>query len=211
MKSTGHAAARVPTRVDPLHEVPERGTRACQSRLSRLGVGQSTRTVTQYDCAMNPERLWYLSSRLHANGMTPLARAIKAAIFVVFHAVLPYEIAVPKDVRFFHRGLGTVIHPNTVVGRNVIIGHDVLITAGSQEPGSPHCVTLEDDVIVGSGAMLKPKQGGSIFVRTGAVIGARTVVISDVPSGAKVFPTPSVVKPATERLKASDQPETAAP
>lgn len=142
---------------------------------------------------MKPERLWYLSSRLHAKGLTPVARLLKALIFIAYHAVLPYEVAVPKDVRFFHRGLGTVIHPNTVIGHNVIIGHDALITAGGQEPGSPFCVTLEENVIVGSGSMVKPKQGGSIRVGAGAVVGARAIVIGDVPAGAKVLPTASII------------------
>ena len=91
---------------------------------------------------MRPETLWWLSCRLHRRRLTPLARLLKALNFLLFHAVLPYECDVPRDVTLWHHGLGTVVHPNTRIGHRVKIGHNVTITAGSQSPGSELAVSL---------------------------------------------------------------------
>lgn len=137
---------------------------------------------------MRPERLWWWSTRLHRKRLTPLARVLKAANFFLFHAVLPYECEIHPDVTLWHRGLGTVIHPNTRIGRLVSIGHGVTITAGSQEPGSQLAVHLGDDVVVGTGALVRPKRGHALHVGDGAQIGAHAVVVRDVPPGGVMVP-----------------------
>jgi serine O-acetyltransferase len=144
---------------------------------------------------VTPERLWYLSSRCHKRGWSNAARVFKALNFLLFHTVLPYEIDVPKDVRLFHRGLGTVIHPNTRIGRGVIIGHNVTITAGSQDIGSALAVTLEPGCLVGSGSVIRCKRGGSLRVGEGAQIGVHAVVTRDVPPHAVVLAPVSVIAP----------------
>jgi len=147
---------------------------------------------------MRVEKLWHLSSRLYAAGHELRARSVQGLIFVLYRALLPAEVAVPADVGFFHQGLGTVIHPNTVIGRNVRIGHNVTITAGGSEPGSPLCVVVEDDVTIGSGALVKPPYGGSIRIGKGALVAAHAIVFADVPPGAKVVPEPSPVQPPAD-------------
>jgi len=132
---------------------------------------------------MTPEKLWWWSVRLHQRGFTPLARVLKLINFQVFHAVLPYECELHPDVTLWHRGAGTVIHPNTRIGRRVTIAHNVTITSGSQEKGSPLAVHLGDDVLVGAGALVRPKHGHALYVGAGAQIGAHAVVVRDVPPG----------------------------
>jgi serine O-acetyltransferase len=147
------------------------------------------------DSAVSPEHLWYLSSRLHKRGWIIGARALKVLNFLLFHTVLPYEIDVPKDVRLFHRGLGTVIHPNTKIGRSVTIGHNVTITAGSQDIGSALAVTLEPGCLVGSGSVIRCKRGASLRVGEGAQIGVNAVVTQDVPPHAVVLAPASTIAP----------------
>jgi serine O-acetyltransferase len=137
---------------------------------------------------MRPETLWWLSCRLHRRRLTLLARVLKGLNFLLFHTVLPYECDIPRDVTLWHHGLGTVIHPNTRIGHRVKIGHNVTITAGSQAPGSELAVVLGDDVVVGTGALVKPRRGRRLLVGDGAQIGAHAVVVDDVPAGALMLP-----------------------
>ncbi|KQS96962.1 hypothetical protein [Cellulomonas sp. Leaf395] len=137
---------------------------------------------------MRPETLWWLSCRLHRRRLTPAARLLKALNFLLFHAVLPYECDVPRDVTLWHHGLGTVVHPNTRIGHNVKIGHNVTITAGSQSRGSALAVVLGDGVVVGTGALVRPRRGHRLLVGDGAQIGAHAVVVRDVPPGAVMVP-----------------------
>lgn len=144
---------------------------------------------------MRPERLWWWSTRLYRRRLTPLARVLKAVNFQIFHAILPYECEIHPDVTLWHRGAGTVIHPNTRIGRGVKIGHGVTITAGSQEPGSPLAVFLGDDVVVGAGALVRPKRGHALHVGSGAQIGAHAVVVQDVPAGGVMVPPVARLRP----------------
>jgi len=137
---------------------------------------------------MRPETLWWLSCRLHRRGLTPVARVLKGLNFLLFHAVLPYECDIPRDLTLLHHGLGTVVHPNTRIGHRVKIAHNVTIAAGSQTPGSELATVLGDDVVVGTGALLKPRRGHRLVVGDGAHIGAHAVVVDDVPAGALMLP-----------------------
>ncbi|QTE29640.1 LbetaH domain-containing protein [Pengzhenrongella sicca] len=137
---------------------------------------------------MTPEKLWWWSVRLHRRGLTPLARVLKELNFHLFHAVLPYECDIQPDVTLWHRGVGTVIHPNTRIGRRVTIAHGVTISAGARQLGSPLAVFLGDDVLVGAGALILPKRGHALHVGAGAKIGAHAVVASDVPPGGIMLP-----------------------
>lgn len=143
---------------------------------------------------MTPERLWWWSTRLHRHRLTPLARLLVAVNLRVWRAMLPYECEIHPDVRLWHRGAGTVILPNTRIGRRVKIGHGVTITAGSQEPGSPWAVYLGDDVVVGAGSLLRPGRGNALHVGDGARIGAHSIVVSDVPAGGVMVPSAAVLR-----------------
>jgi serine O-acetyltransferase len=148
---------------------------------------------------MRPERLWWWSHVLHRRGLRPLAAVLKTVNFVVFHTVLPPECAVSPDVTLYHRGLGTVVHPNTRIGRRVSIGHGVTIAAGSQEPGSPLAVHVGDDVVISAGCFIRPRRGRALTIGAGARLAAHSIVVDDVPAGARVVPpVATVIPPATD-------------
>lgn len=133
---------------------------------------------------LGPEKLWWWSTRLHRKGMTPLAKVLKAANFALFKTILPYECDIKSDIRLYHRGMGTVIHPRTKIGSGVKIGHGVALSGGWQDEGSDLGVVIEDGAFVGSGAMVIPRSGQSLTVGSGAIIAAGAVVTEDVPAGA---------------------------
>jgi serine O-acetyltransferase len=96
--------------------------------------------------------------------------------------------------RFFaDHGMGVVIGETAKVGNNVTLYHDV--TLGGTSPavnsraqsGTKRHPTLEDDVIVGSGAQIL----GPITVGRGARVGANAVVVQDVPANVTVVGIPA--------------------
>jgi serine O-acetyltransferase len=105
---------------------------------------------------------------------------------------------------FIDHGMGVVIGETAEIGDNVTLYHDV--TLGGVSPSvDSHAQrdqkrhpTLEDDVIVGSGAQIL----GPIVVGKGARVGANSVVVKSVPAGVTVTGIPArVVMPRDKRQK----------
>lgn len=136
---------------------------------------------------MNASDLWHVSARLHRAGYKLPARLIKTVIFVIFGAVLPPETRFERDIELWHHGLGIVIHPNVVIGRNVQIGHRVTI-AGTAERGP---MIIEDDVKIAAHAIIIPRRGEPLTLGKGSVVGAGAVVTDSVPAGAVVAGNPA--------------------
>lgn len=144
---------------------------------------------------MTPERLWWWSCVLHRRGLTPVARLLKLANFVLFKAILPYECDIQPDITFWHRALGVVVHPSARIGRGVTIAHGVTIAASP--PGG---VTVEDGVILASGCAIIPASGRDITIGSGSIIGAHALVIKDVPANTRMIAPQATVlgaEPAT--------------
>ena len=94
---------------------------------------------------------------------------------------------------FIDHGSGVVIGETSVIGDNVTLYHDVTlggiapaVNSGAQVNQKRH-PTLEDDVIVGSGAQVL----GPITIRKGARVGANSVVLKDVAPGVTVGGIPA--------------------
>jgi serine O-acetyltransferase len=94
---------------------------------------------------------------------------------------------------FIDHGMGVVIGETSEIGDNVTLYHDVTlggiapsIDSGSQIDRKRH-PTLEDGVIIGSGAQIL----GPITVGAGARVGSNSVVLKDVAANATVVGIPA--------------------
>ncbi len=87
-----------------------------------------------------------------------------------------------RNVKFLHRGFGTVISARAIIGNNVQIQHHV--TLGTRHSGDR--IIIEENVYIGAYAMIL----GNVKIGHDAVIGAGAVVLNDVePFGTYVTTT----------------------
>lgn len=107
---------------------------------------------------------------------------------------------------FIDHGMGVVIGETAEIGDNVTLYHDVTlggvspaVDSDSQRNQKRH-PTLEDDVIVGSGAQIL----GPITVGAGARVGANAVVTKDVAAQATVVGIPARTVVRTSRLSTDE-------
>ena len=88
---------------------------------------------------------------------------------------------------FIDHGMGVVIGETAEVGDNVTIFHGVTLGGIGGEKGEKRHPTVEDDVMIGSGA----KVLGPITIGKGAKIGANAVVLENVPPYATAVGAPA--------------------
>ena len=87
---------------------------------------------------------------------------------------------------FIDHGMGVVIGETAEIGDNVTLYHGVTLGGTGKDIGKRH-PTIEDDVLVGTGA----KVLGPIVVGKGAKIGANAVVVKNVPAKATAVGSPA--------------------
>jgi serine O-acetyltransferase len=98
---------------------------------------------------------------------------------------LPLEARIGPGLRIHHFG-NIFIHPDAIIGRNCTLRQGV--TIGNRVPDGA-CPVIEDDVEFGAyGQVL-----GGVRVGRGAKIGAMSLVLCDVPPGAKALGNPARV------------------
>jgi serine O-acetyltransferase len=142
--------------------------------------------------------LWRRGWRITARVLSQIGRAITGI-----------EIHPGAEIgeRFFiDHGMGVVIGETAVIGDDVTLYHGVTLGGiapsvdSSSQVGQKRHPTLEDRVIVGSGAQVL----GPITVKACARVGANAVVVKDVPPGATVVGIPAKI---AERRRPERQPE----
>ncbi len=100
---------------------------------------------------------------------------------------------------FIDHGMGVVIGETAEIGDDVTLYQGVTLGGTSLAKGKRH-PTLEDGVIVGSGAQIL----GPFTVGAGARIGANAVVLEAVPPGVTVVGIPATI---AQRSKPASEPE----
>lgn len=98
---------------------------------------------------------------------------------------IPRSVEIGPGFMIHHFG-GITIHPQSVIGANCTIRQGVTLGSKSDGGGVP---CLDDDVVLGAYAQFL----GRVHIGRGAIVGAMTVVLRDVPSGATVVGIPAHV------------------
>ena len=97
---------------------------------------------------------------------------------------------------FIDHGAGVVIGETAVVGNNVLIYQGVTLGGTGKDKGKRH-PTIEDDVMISSGAKIL----GPFTVGRGAKIGAGSIVLNEVPPSSTVVGVPGrIVRIAGKRV-----------
>ncbi|WJD71551.1 serine acetyltransferase [Pseudomonas asiatica] len=110
----------------------------------------------------------------------------KAAIFLLFNSVVPYTTKIGKGSRFAYGCIGVVLHGRAVIGERVIIGQGVTVGRKLSPDGVP---VIGNDVYIAAGARIL----GGITVGDNVIIGANSVVVTDVPANTIVAGAPARV------------------
>jgi serine O-acetyltransferase len=121
---------------------------------------------------------------LHEVGV-PMAPHVLAGFSRIISGVEIHPAASIGRAFFIDHGAGVVIGETAEIGDNVTLYQGVTLGGTGFARGKRH-PTLEDDVVIGSGAKLL----GPIRVGRGSKVGANSVVITDVPANSTVVGNP---------------------
>lgn len=107
-------------------------------------------------------------------------RFAQALLVVLFGCDVPPDVQIGRNVDFLHNGIGTVIHPSTVIEdgacicQNVTIG-DANSWLGYDGGGRFEGVRIGHDAMICAGAKVLASKG-VLYVGKGSVIGANAVL-----------------------------------
>ena len=126
------------------------------------------------------ERWFYL------HHLTIVAVFIRAFIRVLFSADIPYKLKIGKGTKMPHDALGSLFHPDVIIGNNCVILHGVTIGGRS---GSKKLPIIKDNVWIGAHSIIL----GPITIGKNSIIGAGSVVVKDVAANSVVAGIPARV------------------
>lgn len=110
----------------------------------------------------------------------------KALIFLMFNSVVPYTTRIGRGSRFAYGCIGVVLHGRAIIGERVIIGQGVTIGRKLNPNGVPK---IGNDVYISAGSRIL----GDITIGDNVIIGANSVVVSNVPANCIVAGAPARV------------------
>lgn len=131
-----------------------------------------------------------ISQVLAKKGLLPIAYAVQGRAIRGAGAEISPLASIGPGLGVWH-SVGIVVGGQVVAGRNLALYHGVTLGDGAK-PGQPR---LGDDVVVGAGAAVL----GGINVGDRVIIGANSVVTSDIPDDCIATGAPAVYHPRDHR------------
>lgn len=128
------------------------------------------------------DRVLKTVNKMNKSGKT-LSRLWHFYLRVIYSCDIMPGTVIGEGTCFPHAGLGVVLHPEAVIGKNCKI-HQSVTVGGKGGLGVP---VIGDGVQIGANALVL----GGITVGDNATIGAGAVVTKDVPAGCVVIGNPA--------------------
>lgn len=125
----------------------------------------------------------HLNARIEPGSIIREGVTIKDQAVIMMGAVINIGAVIGEKTMI---DMGAVIGGRAIVGNNCHVGANAVL-AGVIEPASAVPVIVEDDVLIGANAVIIE----GVHVGRGAVIGAGSVVLNDVPENAVVAGNPA--------------------
>ena len=127
---------------------------------------------------------WKISNWFYRYHMKPVAALGRFVIRVIFSADVPYNLTIGEGTRFPHCALGSLFHPDAVIGKNCKILHGVTLGGRGGNNGLP---IIGNNVWIGAHSIII----GNVKIGDNAIIGAGSVVIKDVAPNTVVAGNPA--------------------
>lgn len=122
------------------------------------------------------------------------SRKFKGGVFllrVLYGFECPRKAKIGRNVNFEHRGMGTVVSSNAIIGDNVTIQHHVTLGIKNDDDR----IIIGENCFIGAYAFIL----GNVKIGANSKIGAGTMVLHDVPAGS------TVVNPVELKVLASKE------
>lgn len=138
---------------------------------------------------LDPIKIYRLAHLLYEKKYFILAKFLRDLNFFLFKTYLPPSCQIGEGSVLGYKGMGTVIHSCTIIGKNCVIGHGV--TLGTAMPFSSNKPTqgpkVGDNTFIGTGAKIL----GNIIVGSNCTISAGAIVLKNIPDNSIVVGIPA--------------------
>ena len=139
-------------------------------------------------------KLWRIGNRLSKIG-GGVPRKISRIIELINHLICACSVSVDAEIGertiFYHRGIGCVVHPKAVIGKEGKIFQGVTVGSKWSKASclgeAPH---IGNNVMIGAGAVIL----GDITIGDNSIIGANAVVTHNVPKNSLAVGVPATIK-----------------
>lgn len=139
--------------------------------------------------------LYRLSRSAYLEGFLDGAYYIQGFIFQKFNCRVPFLARIGEGTRLGIGGIGTVIHPKSIIGKDCVIAQNVTLGSRAGGNGTP---------VIGNNVFIAP--GAKCFggkVGNNVVIGANAVVLHEIPDNCVVAGVPArIISHGDEKYKA---------
>lgn len=124
-------------------------------------------------------------------GWKSVARIFELASYIIGSNAISAKAQIGRRTAFFHRGLGCVVHENTVIGNDCkIFGNVTFGSKWSEGQCDNKAPVVGDRVIIGANSVIL----GDIKIGDDVIIGAGSVVTKDIPAGRVAYGNPLRMK-----------------
>ncbi|MFL4480108.1 serine O-acetyltransferase [Paeniglutamicibacter sp. ORCA_105] len=127
--------------------------------------------------------LYRISRRTYLAGLIEGSYYIQNFIFGKYNSRIPFKAEIGEGTRLGIGGIGTVIHPDSIIGKNCVIAQNVTLGSRAGGNGTP---VIGDNVWISPGAKCF---GGRIG--NNVIVGANAVVLNEVEDDCVVAGVPA--------------------